>query len=488
MLMFDFMRMRKENEKTIMTQEEFIMETIKNFDKSEARVKMLEGEKYYNNGNDINNRVIYRFEDERPVVDETKPNNKISHGFMKLLVDEKVGYFIGQAPKITSDNLDLENKANGILDDEFIDILHDVCIEASNKGIAWLHPFINEGGKLEFINIPSEQIIPLWRDIKHTKLDGVIRYYFVDEYVGTSLQQTMKVEYWTHNEVKYYVNVNGTLIEDIEVVQDSEHLGHFNVDGQEFGWGEIPYIPFKNNSSELNDLTFVKSIVDEYDKSVSDTANLLDEIQDIVYVLKNYGGTNLSEFMRDLKYYKSIKVDEDGGVETINSQINIDAVEKHLDRLKKDFYQFGQGVDINTDRFGNSPSGVALEFLYSNLKLKVNNTERKFKSSFKRVFYFVCKYLEIQRQGKYDPNDLKVTFIRTIISNIAETIDSINKSVTVISKKTALENHPWVANVNEELERIKDEEETLGNFESSFTSDYEEEEVKVGEVDGEDRI
>ena len=39
-----------------------------------------------------------------------------------------------------------------------------------------------------------------------------------------------------------------------------------------------------------------------------------------------------------------------------------------------------------------------------------------------------------------------------------------------------------------ELKRIKDEEETLGDFESSFTSDYEEEEVKVGEVDGEDRI
>ena len=60
--MFDFLRMRKENEKTIMTQEEFIMETIKNFDKSEARVKMLEGEKYYNNGNAINDRVIYRYE------------------------------------------------------------------------------------------------------------------------------------------------------------------------------------------------------------------------------------------------------------------------------------------------------------------------------------------------------------------------------------------------------------------------------------------
>ena len=70
MLMFDFMRMRKENEKTIMTQEEFIMETIKNFDKSEARVKMLEGENYYNNGNAINDRVIYRYEDERPVVYE----------------------------------------------------------------------------------------------------------------------------------------------------------------------------------------------------------------------------------------------------------------------------------------------------------------------------------------------------------------------------------------------------------------------------------
>ena len=40
---------------------------------------------------------------------------------------------------------------------------------------------------------------------------------------------------------------------------------------------------------------------------------------------------------------------------------------------------FGQAVDFSSDKFGSAPSGVALEFLYTNLNLKADKLARKAK-------------------------------------------------------------------------------------------------------------
>ena len=461
----------EKNKKTI-SKEQFIQNTIDEFNLSNARMLMIEGEKYYRNENNISNRVIYKYENERKVVDTDKPNNKINHAFMKNAVDEKISYFLGQPLTITSTNKKLQELAVETLTDEFDDIINDIGVEASNKGIAWLHVYIDEFGELGFINIPSEQIIPIWSDLAHAKMDALIRYYYIDVYEGLELKKVMKVEYWEDNTVMYYVESENGLIPDIEANEIGEHIGHFNINGIENGWGKIPYIPFKNNSYELPDLYFVKDIIDQYDKITSDNSNLLDEIQNVIYVLKNYGGTNLSDFIRDLNFYKAIKVDDDGGVDTLSANINIEASERTLDRLKNDFYQFGQAVDIDTDRFGQSPSGVALEFLYSKLKLKVDNMERKFKRSFKLLFYFLCEYYSISNQGVFNPNDLKVTFTRSTISNLKENIETVNLATNLISKKTALEHHPWVDDVESEVKNIEDEVNSI----DFNTLDYEENE------------
>ena len=474
--MFDFLKLKKEHDNSIITLERFIQEHIEAFERSPERLAMLDGEAYYRNENKINRRNIYRYEDERKVIDPTKPNNKISHSFMKLLVDEKIGYFLGQDISITSTNEKLQQAVNEILDEDFMDTLNDIGVEASNKGIAWLHVYIDEEGDLGFMQIPAEQIIPLWADIAHKNLDALIRYYYVDTYIGAETKQIKKVEYWTKDGAMYYVEDCGQLIPDIEANQIGEHIGHFNLGGEEFGWGKIPYIPFKNNSFELNDLHFVKGIIDDYDKKTSDTSNTLEEISELIYVLKNYGGTNLGEFMKDLKYYKAIKVDDDGGVDTISGSIDTTAVEAHLERLKKDFYHFGQGVDMDPNNIGQSTSGVALEYLYSKLKLKVDNMERKFKHSFKRLFLFITEYLGMSGGGVYNHKDLKVTFTRSMISNLAENIEAVNNSVQLISKKTALAHHPWVNDVEDELRQIEEEEERIDFNNISYGPEIEEEE------------
>ena len=137
-------------------------------------------------------------------------------------------------------------------------------------------------------------------------------------------------------------------------------MEHFHIGKEAGNWGRIPFVPFKNNDYELPDLKFVKSLIDGYDKARSDVANFLDEVRSIVYALKGYGGHDLGEFMRDLNYFRAISLDEDGGAEAITAPVDIAAAKDDFDTLRKDIYDFGQGVDKNSDKLGNSPSGIAL--------------------------------------------------------------------------------------------------------------------------------
>jgi SPP1 family phage portal protein len=180
----------------------------------------------------------------------------------------------------------------------------------------------------------------------------------------------------------------------------------------------------------------------------------------LIYVLKGYDGEDLSTFMRDLAYYHGIKVDEDGGVDTLNPKIDIEAASKHFEQLQKDIYRFGQAVDKGQDKLGNSPSGVALRFIYSGLDLKCNNLEDSFKWSFEQLIYFVNKYLEVTKKGTTSDREISIVFNRDIDINESQAITDCQNSKGVISDRTIIANHPWVENVEEEIGQIEKENST----------------------------
>src|SRR3712207_1859086 len=97
--------------------------------------------------------------------------------------------------------------------------------------------------------------------------------------------------------------------------------------------------------------------------------------------------------------------------------------------------------------------------------------ERKFKSSFKQFFYFATKYLKAINEGEYNPFTAKVIFNRSTITNDVELIDAVNKSVGVISNKTSIAHHPWVDDVELELQQKNEENEEEMKVYSKFSLD-----------------
>lgn len=447
-----------DNSVNMLTTEEIIKIFIDEFNTSKQRRMMLDGERYYRVENDILNRKMIRYEDERPVIDETKTNNRLAHGFMHVLVDDKVNYLLSKPYTLTCDDKEYLEAVKKTLGKRFQKRITQLGTEASNKGIAWLYVYIDAEGNFKTMRIPSEQIVPIWEDNDHEKLQALIRYYDIEVYEGRDKRIVTKVEYWTPETVDYYVLQNGEIILDSEMYLDDENNydGHFKVDNEPGNWGRVPFIPFKNNDYELPDLQFVKTLIDNYDLTRSDIANELEDVKNVIYALRGYGGESLSEFMRDLAYYRAVKLDDDGGVDTLETTINIEAAKEHYQQLKKDIYTFGQGVDKSSDQLGNSPSGIALKFMYSGLDLKCNAMEDNFKWSFEQLIYFVNKYLETTKQ-KVSDKEITIVFNRNIAINESTTITDCQNSKGVISDKTIIANHPWVEDIEEELKQIEEE-------------------------------
>jgi SPP1 family phage portal protein len=202
---------------------------------------------------------------------------------------------------------------------------------------------------------------------------------------------------------------------------------------------------------------------------------LLEEVKSVIYALRGYGGENLGEFMRDLAHYRAIKLDADehAGIDLLQADINIEAAEKHWEALKKDIFDFGQGVDEDKDKMGNAPSGIALRFLYAGLDLKCNTLEEWFKWGFEQLLYFVNKYHELTGQPVSD-KEITIVFNRDIAINETQAIEDCQKSKGVISDRTIVANHPWVTDVDEEIAQI--EKESLTNEPPMFNEEGSDEE------------
>lgn len=436
--------------------------------------KMREGVRYYENENDIMQRKQYAVIDGVKVVDHEKPNNKIPHGWHKLLVDQKAAYLVGNPINFSTDDEELLKHINEYLGEKFDDIANELVKNASNKGKEWLHPYIDENGEFDYIIVPAEQCIPIYEDKRQTKIQHMIRYYPI--VLGD--KSVTQVELWSSEDVTYFILNKNKLT--LDITEPNNPQAHFyyvnNQQEQGYGWGRVPFIAFRNNEQEKSDLHYYKQLIDAYDLKISDNQNSFEEIQELIYILKGYEGQSLSEFMTNLKHYKAINVDGDGGVDTLQAEIPMTSIDSHLDRLEESIYTFGQGVNANTDKFGNAPSGIALKFLYSLLDLKSDTLERRFRVGLQELIWFLCEYLGMAGDGheKHDYKSVDFTFKRSVMSNDLENADIAQKSKGIISDETIVSRHPWVDNYELEMERIKKEwkeRESMFNLDAFDKSD-----------------
>lgn len=428
---------------------EIIKELIDNHDTT----KILEGVRYYLNDSDIMHRIIYTYENDVKTPDTEATNNKVPTAWHKRLVDQKVAYLTGKPTTLTSVNEDDPNieRIEEILGNEFGDTLPELVKHASNKGKEYLHPYIDEEGEFDYIVIPAQESIPIYENSKRKELEAFIRYYDINDDIR-------KIELWDSEQVTYYEQINGEITLDMSIEGDNPQ-SHFFYGKNGYGWGKVPFIEFKNNEEAVSDLIFYKQLIDAFEIITSDVTNTLEDMQSIVWVLRGYEGTDLKEFNANVKRYKVVTLsDEQGsGFDAVRADVPTEAVDSHLNRLTRQIYEAGQGVNADHEKFGNA-TGVALKFLYSFLDMKANVLERKFDKSLRKFMWFVCEYIKIADNTTLNYKDYSFEFNKSMIMNETEQIDNVNSSQGIISDERLREVHPLIDDIKLEEQRMEKQE------------------------------
>lgn len=461
-------------------QEEFLYANINEFHNSDRRKLMIKAQAYYGNDNDINEKkrqVISR----GGTLEEAKnlSNKKLSHPFLRKLTNQKVNYLLGKEFTITSKskNTNFEEALSEYINLQFKQMIKTVGRDAIINSIGWIQPYYDREGKLKFKRIPSEEVIPFWADADHTVLDAVLRYYSLTQYEkGGATKEIVKVEFHTREGVWYYVKGDKGLEKDpdkgegvqghfvVETVKTDENgvevLGEDGapvIEHTQMTWSEaIPFIPFKYNADELSLLKWVKPLIDDYDDTASNTSDTLTDVPNSVKVVKGYDGTDKGEFVRNLNTYRTAFVAGDGDMTAIETKMDITAVDSHLNRLRKDIYDFGCCVDTQEADIGNA-SGVALKFRYADLDEDMDSMGTEFAAGIERLVWFIKTDLANKGKGDFTNEEVVINFNTQIIINDKEVIDCAAASTGIVSNKTILTNHPWVTDVEQEQKQIDED-------------------------------
>lgn len=478
---------------------------IKDFISSEDYKEMIDSDKYYESLNvkiTERQKLMMLYDEKEKIVDGktvkeqypytapdlSRANHKLAHGYLYELINQCKDYLVGNPVKT-----EYSDKIPKNITETIDDILYkyndwgkynqENVKNAQKYKIGWSRIVIDENtGNLRLLNVNSKQVIYFLNE--YEELQCLIYLYTKVEYDDKGKKQEVKyAEVFDDTFKDIYKSTKGYKFsmdkEDVKLltkVTQYETTTSYTtgdtvkvqtpavIETEEIlTWGRIPWIMWKYNNDNIDALKPIRCFIDIMDIDLSDLANNVDDIQDAIWILENYQGQSIKQFMEDLKIKKAINLGDGGKAESKTVEIPTEAREKLYDRCEKNIYRFGRGINFaDRDNLGNS-SGVALKWSYGPLDEKADDLEESGQAALNDLFNLIFTYLNAVGiyKNEYDSNDIKFVFDRHMITNELEQVNMVMNSTDLLSRKTALSHHPFVDDAEEEIKEIESDEAEL---------------------------
>ena len=440
----------------VTTEQDFFAAEIAAWKLSPERKWQVDGERYYHYDHDILKR-------ERTVIGKTGglevvhnlPNNRLIDNQYAKMVDQKTNYLLGKPFKFSTDNEQYTPHLESIFDKDFSRLLQNLGEDSLNCAIAWLFITYDEDGKLTFKRFPPHEVLPYWKDSEHTRLDVLVRVYTLEQYgENGELELVEMVEVYKPEGVERY-----TLVENVLIPDGNGLTPYITVGGAAFNWGRIPVVAFKYNDDEIPLIKKVKSLQDALNECISDFQNNMQEDnRNTILVINNHDGEDLGDFRHNLAAYGAIKTQTvdgvSGGVSALRIEVNHENYKAVTESLKQAIIDNAMGFDAKVLKSG-SPNQMNILSIFADIDLDADGMETEWQYSLEQLLQFVDIHLVSTGKGDYTKDKVNFTFNRNMMLDAGAKIQSIQSSVGLVSQETLLENHPFVTDAAQELERMK---------------------------------
>lgn len=348
----------------------------------------------YTNSQYITNDSYYRGENPTLINKEFegKPDHRIPLPFARRTVDDVVGYaykpgnVIYQFGNEQSDQAAID-KINEILEynDESIvsgEIFQDALIKGEG---AELH-FVAEGMP-QFVQVPREQCIFVYKNEIRDRLDYAIRYYkTVDIGDQGQITETYRAEVYYTDRIDYYSYVISSDDSTIDQ-QHSVSISMLNTDFKQYKfektephyYGAVPLFPYKINVDRLGVFQPSISLIDILDDFGSESiANSIDRFNDTLMLLSKKMDQETADNIKQYNIFDDLGPKGEGHfVEYLNRQIDIMSTVEGFKLFERLYYELTGVPNLRDEQFGNK-SGIAIMYALIPFENKVATYEMYF--------------------------------------------------------------------------------------------------------------
>lgn len=322
---------------------------------------------------------VPRFSDDPDAI-----NNKLAHDFLGEIVDFKTGYFAGTAVKYeyahtkeaageTGGEAAVKDASKLISDFVTRSNMRDVNLQVTKRasiyGYAGRLMYIDPEGNERAMPVHGYETIIL-SSTNISEPEYAVHYYKTKDLSGVTVWH---VEAYDDENIYYFKGSLGHL------VPDTERLGG-EVEQHLFDY--CPLQGIANNDELIGDAEKVITLINDYDKNVSDNSN---EIEAFVHALMVVENVNLSDKELTRSQHTggiqfSSNSAKPGKIYYLTKNINDAFTEHHIERLKDNIYRFSKTPNLTDDAFGTA-SGIALKFKLHGLDTKCDMFESKYQTA-----------------------------------------------------------------------------------------------------------
>lgn len=376
-----------------------------------------------------------------------KPDNRIAVNFAKYIVDTMNGFFIGIPIKITSE----DEKVNNYV--EMLDQYNDQ--DDNNSELSKLCDIFGKGYEMYYTddeaNICITYVSPM--DAFMIYDDSVLERprYFVRTYMDSD--NVLHGSVSDDEKVRYFVLKGKIQFEDYE---------------KEHGFAGVPATEYRENKEEIGIFEPVLTMIDAYNKAISEKANDVDYFADAY--MKVLGAKLDEEGIKEIRSNRIINFpgNYDGsGLEVdFLQKPNGDTTQENLiDRLEKLIFQISMVANISDENFGTS-SGIALKYKLQAMSNLAKTKERKFTSGMNRRYKLIFSH---PRSGMKSDDWVKLhyQFTPNFPANLLDESQIAGNLAGITSRKTQLKVLSVVDNVDEEMQRIEEEQDSTA-YETNY--------------------
>lgn len=370
-----------------------------------------------------------------------KPDNRIAVNFAKYITDTMNGFFLGIPAKVSSGEENIDSYVN------FLDRYNDQ--DDNNAELSKMCSVFGNAYEMYYTDENSEIGITYV-----SPMDGFMIY---DDSV------LQRPRYF----VRVYVDEDGLMTGS---VSDETTVKHFTCDGsirfiddKTHGFPGVPAVEFVENRERIGIFEPVLSMINEYNKAISEKANDVDYFADAY--LKILGALIDNEGIKAIRDNRIINLEgqdtEKIVVEFLQKPSADGTQENLLDRLERLIFQISMVANISDENFGTS-SGIAMAYKLQAMSNLFKTKVRKFTSGMNRRYKLIFgNPLSFSKVKVDDWVKLKYTFTPNLPKNLLEEAQIAQNLSGIVSEETQLSVLSIVDDVDEEMRKKQDEQESL---------------------------